>query len=142
MPFTQIHQLWSYPIYYVFHHFSSHTYSFILFLIEGELIYNVVPTSAIQQVIHIYTFFFQYTFPLWFIPGDWIQVSVLYGRILFIHSKCNSSHQPNPKSQSLLVHSSPSPTLWQPQVVFSVCLFLLFLMLKILQARLQQIHEP
>ena len=30
----------------------------LLFLIEREIIQNVVPTTTLQQVIHIYTFFF------------------------------------------------------------------------------------
>lgn len=37
--------------------FLLHTQLLSFFLIEGELIYNVVPTSAVHQVIHIYTFF-------------------------------------------------------------------------------------
>ena len=35
----------------------------------------------------------QNSFPLWFIPGGWIQFPVLYNRTsLFIYSKCNSLH--------------------------------------------------
>lgn len=52
-----------------------------LFLIKIQLIYNVVPISAVQKsdsVIHthtyiyIFTFFSKYSFPFWFIPGDWL----------------------------------------------------------------------
>ena len=45
---------------------------FFIFLIEVQLIYNVVLMSAVQErdsVIHIYTFFFLDSFPLWFIIG-------------------------------------------------------------------------
>ena len=39
---------------------------------EVELIYNAVSVSAVQRsdsVIHIETFFFLYSFPLWFVTG-------------------------------------------------------------------------
>ena len=45
------------------------------FLIKIELIYNVVPISAVEQndsVIRRYTLVFFYSFPSWSIPGDWI----------------------------------------------------------------------
>ena len=46
---------------------------FIYFLLEVQLAYIVILISATQQsdsVLHIYTFFFKCSFPLWFIPGD------------------------------------------------------------------------
>ena len=47
-------------------------------------------TEKWLSYIHIHLLF-QYSFPLWFIPGDWIQFPVLYSRTLaFIHSPCNS----------------------------------------------------
>ena len=42
----------------------------LLFFIKVELIHNVVLISAVRQsdsVIHVYTFFFLHSFPLWFI---------------------------------------------------------------------------
>ena len=54
--------------------FFLHLSLIFFFYWSIELIYNVVPISAVQQsdsVIHIYSFF-NYYFPLWFIPGDWI----------------------------------------------------------------------
>ena len=58
--------------------------------------------------IHIYILFL-YSFPLWFIPADWIYFPVLYNRtLLFIHSKCNHLHQLTPNSQWIPL---PPPTL-------------------------------
>ena len=78
------------------------------FLIEVQLTQNAVPISAIQQsdsVLHIYIFFFKCSFPLWFIPGDWIQLPVLHSRTLLLtHSKGSSFHLPTPNS-----HSMPLP---------------------------------
>ena len=77
---------------------------FFFFLIEVQLIYNVVPISAIQQsdsVMVMYTFL--YFFPLWFIPGDWIQFPVPQQDLIVIHSKCNGLHLPNSNSQSIFL---------------------------------------
>ena len=46
-------------------------FCFHFFFFEVQLIYNVVSISAVQQsdsVLYIQTFFFKYSFPLWFIP--------------------------------------------------------------------------
>ena len=46
---------------------------------------------------------FKNSFPLWFIPGDWIEFPVLYSRtLLFIHPRYNSLHLLIPNSQSIL----------------------------------------
>ena len=59
-------------------------------------------TARWLSYTYIYTFFFLYSFPLWFISGDWIQFPVLYSRtLLFIHSECNSLHLPNVNSLSI-----------------------------------------
>ena len=50
-------------------------YFLILFFIKIQLIYTVVPISAVQQndpVIHIYTFFSSYYLPSCSVPRDWI----------------------------------------------------------------------
>ena len=64
------------------------------FFIEVQLIYNVVPISAVQQsdsVIHVCTFPFLYSFPFWLITGYRVWFTVLYGRtLLFTHFNCNS----------------------------------------------------
>ena len=46
---------------------------------------------------------FLFSFPLWFIPGDWIQFSVLHSRTSFISSRCNSFHLLSPNSLSNLL---------------------------------------
>ena len=56
---------------------QANTYFFIFFkkFVEMQLVYNVVLISAAQQSnadIHIYTHYFSYSFPLWFITGDGI----------------------------------------------------------------------
>ena len=80
---------------------------FFFFLIEVQLIDNVVPISAVQQsdsVMVVYIFFFIF-FPLWFIPGDWIQFPVPQQDLIVVHSKCDDLHLPASNSQSIL----PSP---------------------------------
>ena len=58
-------------------------------------------TAKWLSFTHIYILF-KYSFPLWLIPGDWIQFPVLHSRTLpFIHSKCNSLHLPTPNSHSI-----------------------------------------
>ena len=45
-------------------------------------------SKVTQLYSYIHSFLF---FPLWFIPGNWIYIPVLYCKTtLFIHSKCNS----------------------------------------------------
>ena len=46
--------------------------SLLLFFIEVELIYNVVPVSAVQEsdsVVHTHIYIYLHSFPLWFITG-------------------------------------------------------------------------
>ena len=92
---------------------------------EVQLIYNIVLISTVQQIdsaIQIYTF--PYSFPLWFIPGYWIQFPVLCSRtILFIHPIYIK------KSLHLLIpncYSFPPPALLATTSLFfmSVSLFL------------------
>ena len=46
---------------------------------------------------------FKNSFPLWFVPGDWIEFPVLYSRtLLFIHPRYSSLHLRIPNSQSIL----------------------------------------
>ena len=53
-------------------------------------------------VTYLYTYIFSYSFPLWFITWSWMQLLMLYSRILlFIHSIHNSL-------QLLIPNSSPS----------------------------------
>ena len=40
-------------------------------------------------------------FSIWFVPEDWIPLPVLYSRMLFIHSKCNSLHLLTPTFHSI-----------------------------------------
>ena len=86
----------------IYHFFVSFK-SFLIFLLE--LIYNVVPISAVQQsdpVRNIYTFLFSYFLPSCSIPRDWIEFPVLYSRTsLLIHSKSNSLHLLTPNSPSI-----------------------------------------
>ena len=86
--------------------------SFYNFFIRAQLVYNVVPVSAVQKsdpVIHIYTFPFLYYLPSWSNPRDWIQFPVLYSRTsLLIHSKCKSLHLPTPNAHPIPVLPSPS----------------------------------
>ena len=67
---------------------------FTLKKIKVQLIYSIVPISAIQPrnpVIHIHTFFFSYYLPSWSISRAWIEFPVLYsGTSLLIHSKWES----------------------------------------------------
>ena len=81
--------------------------------------------STVQQsdsVIHIYTFFL-HSFPLWFIPGYWIQFLRLYNRTLpFFPAVCNNLHLLIPNS----CHFPPTiPPPRQPQVC-SLCLWVCF----------------
>ena len=60
-------------------------WSIIFFKIEVYLIYNVGLVSGIQlsdSVVHIYTYSFSCSFPLWFITGYWMWFLVLYRRSL------------------------------------------------------------
>ena len=104
---------------------------FNLFFIKLWLLYNVL-ISAVQKselVIHthththIYIYSFLYSLPLQLIPGDWMYFPVLYSRMLFIHSKCNSLHLITPNSQSI---SLPPPSSLATISLFSmsVSLFL------------------
>ena len=61
--------------------YAPYAVVFFFFLIKIQLIYNVLPISTVQKsdsVIHththiyIFTFFSKYSFPSWFIPGDWL----------------------------------------------------------------------
>jgi len=66
------------------------------------------------QYIHIYTYSFLYSFPLWFITSYWIQFPMLYSRTwLFTHSVHTSLH--------LL---TPHPSLPTTTSLFSVSLSL------------------
>ena len=57
---------------------------------------------CVSMYTHTHIYYFAYCFPLWFIPGQWIQFPVLYSRsFLSIHPVCNSSYlceseTPNP----------------------------------------------
>ena len=69
-------------------------------------------------------FTYTYSFPLWFITGYWIELPVLYSRILlFIHPIYNSLQLLTPNSQSFSPRTPPTP--WQPQV-WSLCLWVCF----------------
>ena len=95
---------------------SHFTFLMEFLKIKVELMYNVVPISAVQQhdpVLHRYTFSFLYYLPSWSIPRDWLWFPMLYSRItLLIHSKWNSLHPLTPNSPSIpLPPTSPLATM-------------------------------
>ena len=123
--------------------FLVSVHSFFFFKLTYRLIYGVLLISVVQQrdfVAHIYTFFLKHSFPLWSIPGDWLQLPVPYSRTsLFIHSKFNSLHLLTPDSQCIplplgnhgsviLVHESISVL----QIGSFVSYFILFFYLNFL----------
>ena len=93
---------------YIYHNWCAHVNTLISFFMVisslnfifywGIVIYNVVLITAIQKndsYIYTHTHIripFLYSFPLWFIPGYWIDFLVLYSRTsLFIHWYINHS---------------------------------------------------
>ena len=67
--------------------------------------------------------FFLYSFPLWFITGCWIWLSVVYsGTLLFIHSTYKSLHLLTPTSRSI---PPPPPCPWDLPVC-SLCPWVYF----------------
>ena len=70
-------------------HFSQIFFTFVYF-IKVQLIYSVVPISAVQHsdpAIYTYMFFSSYYLPSCCIPREWIQFPVLYSRTSYlIHS--------------------------------------------------------
>ena len=105
--------------------FSKHVIKYF-FLTEVQLIYNAVPTSAVQQsdsVIHIQTFFFLIFFSIR-VYHRIIQFPVLYSRtLLFIHPIYNSLPLLIPDSQSFPPTPS-SPLATTSLFSMSVSLFL------------------
>ena len=86
---------------------TQHFWNDKIFFILLKYSWFTVLIFAIQQtdsVIHVYihTHIFSYSFPLWFITWSWMQLLMLYSRILlFIHSIHNSL-------QLLIPNLSPS----------------------------------
>ena len=85
----------------------AYPFFFCIFLIKVQLIYNIVPLSAVQQsdpVTHtcmqMYILFLILS-SIIFQPKRQISFPVIYSRVsLSIHSKCNSLHLLTPNSQS------------------------------------------
>ena len=99
---------------------------FYFFKIEVWLFYNVVLISAVQKsdsVICIYTFFFQYAFPLCFTIGYWLWFSVLCSRTLFIHSTYKNLYLLTPVSHFI---PSPTPSSLATTSLFSMSMSLCF----------------
>ena len=106
---------------------TSFFFFFFFFFIRVQLIYSVVPISAVQHsdpVIYIYTFFSSYYLPSCSIPRDYILFPVLYSKIsLLIHFKCNSLHLLTPNFQSIPL-SPHFPLTTTSLLSMSVSLFL------------------
>ena len=95
---------------------------FLFVVVEVQLIYNVVPISAVQQsVTYTYIFFFNiYIFFHYGVSQD-IESSSLCSTLgtFFIHSKYDSLHLPIPHSQSIFLFPLCPPC--HPQIC-SFCL--------------------
>ena len=97
---------------------------FYLFIIEAQLIYNVVLILVYSKVIQLYTqythiYVYGYSFPLWFITGYRIQFPVLYCRsLLFTYFMYNSLYLLVPNS--LLISLLPFP-FGNHTFVFYIC---------------------
>ena len=98
-------------------------------VLYSHLFKNFPQNFAIQKsksIIHLCTFFFIYSFPLWFIVRCWIQLSVLYSRTLRIHPTCSLFHsrtlciRPYVEVYTyrprLPLHPYPLPSPWQQPV--------------------------